>query len=181
MADSPKYSRILPITQVVITAILTFWSDRVDWILIDNSRRAPGRFARADLIAIQAKNIWRGVNAPTFPLCFAGLSKYQLLGFGVGELMYFAAVALLWFYVGRFFDRRTDSTPPEPVRIGGRKKVSFVLVIAWGLFLLVGNLWTIREQFELIVRPDVAIQRALFLLWSLILITVPAVKLARVR
>jgi hypothetical protein len=180
LANKPKYSRILPVVQVAITATLTFWADRIEWILIDNTRRAPGRFGRVDFIAIQAKNVWRGLNAPTFPFCFAGLSKYQILGFGVGELTYFAAVALLWFYVGRFFDWRAASVAPESPTFGMRRILFSILMIAWGLFLPFGNFWIVGRQFEVVMRPDLAIQSALFLIWSVVLIGVFARKLLRV-
>ena len=84
-----KFSILLSIVQVIITAVLTLWADRVDWMLLALSNRAPGPYVHVHLFVIEARLIWRGVNAPTFPLSRA---------FGVGEILYLAAVAVLWSY-----------------------------------------------------------------------------------
>jgi hypothetical protein len=95
--------------QVAITAVLTLWADRVDWLLVD-SKRIPGPFVH---VVLKLRLIWRGVNAPTCPLCLAGSSNHSILGFSAGELLYLAAVASLWYLVGRFLDRRRGLRPPQ--------------------------------------------------------------------
>src|SRR5215472_16355502 len=97
-----KLALVLPVAQVVITAILTLWADRVTWLL-GNSNRVPGPFTHLDLLVISLRLIWRGVNAPACPLCAANSN--------VGELLYLAAVAVLWYSVGRFLDHRRGLQP----------------------------------------------------------------------
>lgn len=81
-----KFSVLLPVVQVIITAVLTLWANRVDWMLLGLSHRAPGPYARVHLFVIEARVTWRGVNAPTFPL-----SRVS----GGSEVLYLAAVAVL--------------------------------------------------------------------------------------
>src|SRR5882672_2464805 len=40
-------------------------------MLLGLSNRAPGPYVHVHLMAIEARHIWSGINAPTFPFCFA--------------------------------------------------------------------------------------------------------------
>jgi hypothetical protein len=177
-----SFALVLPMVQVAITAVLGVWADRVDWILLANTSRAPGRFVHLDLIIIQARLIWRGINAPTFPLCLAGSSRRQILGIGVGEILYLAAVAVLWYWVGRFFDRRRGLEVPTSQGIKKRKTVCYFLMMAWGIFLLFVSLWTVRAEVlfarSYFFRIDAFVVAALFLAWSLILLILAGRRLA---
>jgi hypothetical protein len=167
---------------VAITAILGVWADRVDWILLANTSRAPGRFVHLDLIIIEARLIWRGINAPTFPLCLAGSSSRQIFGIGVGEVLYLAAVAVLWYWVGRFFDWRGGLEVPASQGIKKGKNVCYFLMMAWGIFLLFVSLWTVRAEVlfarSYFFRIDAFVIAALFLAWSLILLILAGRRLA---
>ena len=189
-----RLSIALPVAQVAITAVLTFWANRVDWIVFGESNRVPGRFARLDLVVIYARLLWRGVNAPTFPLCMMrGHPTRWTLGFGAGELLNLSAVAFLWYSVGRFFDRRRDLDVPNERQTKGRKRVISILLLAWGMFLLGVSLLGVRDSLRLFpgasplatlsfllhFRPYVLWDEALFLLWSLILIVFHGTALAR--
>jgi hypothetical protein len=177
-----SFALALPIVQVAITAVLGVWADRVDWILLANTSRAPGRFVHLDLIIIEARLIWRGINAPTYPLYLAGSSNRQILGFGVGEILYLAAVVVLWYWVGRFFDRRRGLEGPTSQRIKKLKTVCYVLMMAWGIFLLFVSLWTVRAEVSFarsyFFRIDAFVVAALFLAWSLILLILAGRRLA---
>jgi hypothetical protein len=170
----PNLALILPIVQVAITAVLGVWANRVDWILIANTSRAPGRFVHLDLIIIEARLIWRGINAPTFPLCLAGSSNRQILGIGVGEILYLAAVAVLWYWVGSFFDRRRGLEVPTRQGIKMPRTVCYFLMMAWGIFLLFMSLRIVRAEVffarSYFFRIDAFVVAALFLAWSLILL-----------
>jgi hypothetical protein len=180
-----RFSIVLPVTQVAITAILTFWANRVDWMVFGgDSNRVPGRFARVDLIVSYLRLFWRGVNAPTFPLCLFRGNPTSWMGLGAGGLLYLPAVALLWWFVGRFFDRRRGLGGPEERGTTARKRVISVLLLAWGMFLLAISILGIRDslrffpgashladiRFLIHFRPYVPWNAASFLLWSLILI-----------
>jgi hypothetical protein len=118
--------------------------------------------------------IWRGINAPAYPLCLAGSLSRQILGFGVGEILYLAAVAVLWYLVGRSFGRGRSLDGPMSQRIKVLKTVSYFLMMAWRIFLLFVSLWTIRAEFSFarsyFLRIDGFVVAALFLAWSLILL-----------
>jgi hypothetical protein len=141
----------------------------------------PGGFLYLHLRVIDARLIWRGVNAPTFPLCLAGLTGFQVLGFGVGEILYLAAVAILWYLVGRFIDRRAGLEVPTSRGIKALKIVSYFLLMAWGLFLLFGSLWAIRAELTFdrahFFRINI-LTEALFMAWSLILLIFAGRRLA---
>jgi hypothetical protein len=102
-------SRRLPITlciaQTAVTAVLTFWADRMERLLAD-SNRIPPHFVKLHLAVLSLREIWRGINAPTVPLNFAGLKPFQLLGLSVPEILYLIAVAALWYLVGHFWEQR---------------------------------------------------------------------------
>jgi hypothetical protein len=168
---------VLPIVQVAITAVLEVWADRVDWILLADTSRTPGRFLYLDLSVIEARMIWRGINAPAYPLCLAGSLTRQIWGPGVGEMgeiLYLAPVAVLWYLVGRFFGRGRSLDVPTSQRIKVLKTMSYFLMMAWGIFLLFVSLWTIRAELSFarsyFLRIDAFVVAALFLAWSLILL-----------
>src|ERR1017187_8929142 len=93
-----KLSVLLPFAQVATTATFTWWADRVDWMVFGESNRVPGPFFRLNVFVVYLRQIWRGFNAPALPFSFAGYDAAQLrlAGFGLGEIMYFAVVAVVW-------------------------------------------------------------------------------------
>ena len=177
-----RFSLALPIVQVAITAVLTLWADRVDWLLI-GSNRVPGPFVHVNLLVLTLRPIWRGVNAPTWPLCLAGSSNNSMLGFSARELLYLAAVAVLWYLVGRFLDRRRGLQSQGSRQISLRKSVLSVCMTAWGIALLSVSVLSLDSIFPVtfsgtrLIRPENVVICALFLLWSFLLITIPGHKL----
>jgi hypothetical protein len=180
-----KFSLLLPIVQVIITAVLTLWADRVDWMLLGLSNRAPGPYVHVHLMAVEARHIWSGINAPTFPFCFATGVPLPALGMGVGEILYLVAVSLQWYLVGSYFDQRRGLAVPG-ISCAKTSRTTFrLLLVGWGTLLLLWNVSTIGNAFPVLFlggrlfRPDVVIVRTLFLLWSAILVVFPALKLAQ--
>jgi hypothetical protein len=171
-----RLSLLLPIVQSVITAVLTIWADRVDWLLLGGGTRFPPPFVRLHLLVIDLRRIWRGINSPTFPLNLSGLSEFRILGLGVGEILYLAAVVLLWYWVGRFFDRRRGLEIAPVQTAQWRKAVLAVLTLGGGVFLFIIGILLIPEAFPVtfafgrIVRPTMLIADGLHFLWSLILV-----------
>jgi hypothetical protein len=155
-------------------------------MLLSSTNRIPGPFVHIHLMAIEARYIWSGVNAPTFPFCLVTGVWPPVLRLAVGEILYLIAVALLWYRVGAYFDQSSDSAVPAIPPAGtSRKTISRFLLVGWGLLLLFGNVWTISDAFPVLFlggrlfRPDVVIVRTLFLLWSAVLIVFPGLKLAQ--
>jgi hypothetical protein len=162
-------SRRLPIAlsvaQTVATAVLTFWADRMDWLL-GESRRIPPHFAKLHLAVLELRQIWRGINAPTFPFNFAGLKPFQLLGLSVPEILYLIAVAVLWYLVGYFCEQRKMQT----------SRVVAIAISLWGAILLLLSIVQMPEAFPWtfafgrIFQPNRFLNALLYAVWSLILI-----------
>jgi hypothetical protein len=184
VARKNKLSVILPTVQVVITATLVLWAGQVDWVLL-GGKRAPEPFGRLYLFVIEARTIWRGVNAPAF--LATGLAQflpnYRVVGFGADDFLYIPAVAVLWYLVGRLLDRRRSSMAAPSPRITTAKAAAFLALMAIGGLLLVTSLWTIRRELSFarsyFLRIDGFIVATLFLVWSLILLIFPGRRLAR--
>jgi hypothetical protein len=192
VATKFKLSVVLPIAQLIITAILTYWADRVDWIVFGESNRIPGPFHRIHIFVVYLRLVWRGVNAPALPFSFAGYAgrSYQILGFGLGELLYFAAVAIVWRIVGRYIERQRGVRVPE--RQGRRARMLTILGMAWGILLLGIAIISIHESLRLFrdaslfanllfllhFRLYLPLTQFLFLLWSFAVIAINGATLA---
>lgn len=174
-----RLSRILPMIQVAITATLTIWADRVDLLHL---YRLPPTLAHVHVFIFDLRRMWRGVNAPTFPLYVAtGPSRLQILGLTVGEILYLVAVAILWYLVGRLFDRwrgvRQDG-------VSNRRRIfTSSLILVWAGFLLVCGILLFSNFFPAtfdsgrVVRTDALVTYVLHILWALALITFSVWKL----
>jgi hypothetical protein len=162
-------SRKLPIAlcaaQTVMTAILTFWADRMEWLLAD-SNRIPPHFVRLHLAVLDLREIWRGLNAPTVPFNFAGLKPFQLLGLSLPEILYLIAVAALWYLVGHFREQRQMQV----------NRILAVAILIWGTVLFFLAIVLTREAFPWmfafgsLFRPIKLLNALLYAAWSVILI-----------
>ena len=150
----------LCVAQTTVTAILTFWADRMEWMRGDSNRILP-RFARVHLAVLDLRNTWRSVNAPTFPLNFSGYKSFHVLGLSVGEILYLVAVAVLWYLVGYFRQQR---------KMHKRRAVS-IAVLLWGMILLCLSIALIPAAFPwtffLLLR---LLNALLYAVWALVLI-----------
>ena len=124
----------LCVAQSTVTATLTFWADRMEWLRGDSNRRLP-HFARLHYAVLDVRNTWRSINAPTFPLNFSGYKSFHVLGLSVGEILYLVAVAVLWYLVGYFHEQR---------KMQKRRSVS-IAVLVWGVILLCLFITLMRE------------------------------------
>jgi hypothetical protein len=117
----------LPITlclaQTTVTAILTFWADKMSWMYAFCPNCRIPRFARLHLAIVLIRQTWSSINAPTFPLNYSDL--HSVPGMGAGEILYYIAVAVLWYLVGYFHEQRKL-----------RSRVVSVAILIWGLILL---------------------------------------------
>lgn len=159
--------------QTAVTAVLTLWADRVDWLLGD-SNRIPPPFLKVHLLVIELRQVWRGVNAPTFPLNFAGQKRFQILGLSIPEILYLLAVAVLWFSVGHFLAQRKGRIVSTGPSTTPGKRISIAIVI-WGTMLFLFALIQIREAFPWgfnfrIFKPTALLNVPLYALWSVVLI-----------
>jgi hypothetical protein len=135
----------LSVIQTAVTAVLTLWADRTDWLLGD-SNRIPPTFLRLHMLVIELRRVWRGVNAPTLPFNFAGQKRFQMLGLSVPEVLYLFAVAALWFLVG-YFREQAKERKANPSQNTGHSKTIAVATLVWGVVLFLFALLQIREAF----------------------------------
>ncbi len=162
-------SRRLPITlcaaQTAATAVLTFWAGRMEWLRGD-SRRIPPHFVKLHLAVLDLREIWRGINAPTVPFNFAGLKPFQLLGLSVPEILYLMAVAVLWYVVGYFGERRQMQ----------KSRFVSIAILLWGVILLLLTIVQMPEAFPWtfafgrIFRLNRFLNALLYAVWALIMI-----------
>jgi hypothetical protein len=124
----------LCVAQTTVTALITFWADRMEWLRGDSTSLLP-LFARLHYAILDFRETWRSINAPTFPFNFFGSKDFHVLGIGAKEIPYLVAVAVLWYLVGYFHERE-----------GMRKRRSIsIAVLVWGLILLCLFMAMIRE------------------------------------
>lgn len=163
--------------QLLITAILTFWADRVDWLKLGENSRIPPPHLKVHMAVIGLREIWRAINAPLFPMNQFGPKPFSILGFGLFELIYIFSVALLWYYVGRAYEGgRSDISPRRRRALGW-------FFVAWGIvMLLLAGLqlpaafpWTFA--YGRIFQPVGLFIVASYLAWSTVLIVSGAKKL----
>jgi hypothetical protein len=157
---SRKQPIALCVAQTAATAILTFWADRMEWLRGD-SNRIPPHFVKLHLAVLDLREIWRGINAPTVPLNFAGFERFHVLGLSAGEILYLIAVAVLWYLVGYFCEQR---------KMQKRRAVS-IAVLLWGMILLCLSIALIPDAFPwTFFLPLRLLNASLYEVWALILI-----------
>jgi hypothetical protein len=165
VVPSRKLPIALCVAQTAATAILTFWADRMEWLLGD-SNRIPPHFVKLHLAVLDLRELWRGINAPTFPFNFAGLKPFKLLGLSVPEILYLITVAVLWYLVGYFREQRKMQ----------KNRVVAIAILMWGVILLLLSIVQMPEAFPWtfafgrIFRPNRFLNPLLYTVWSLILI-----------
>ncbi len=168
-----RFSLALGAVQTAVTAVLTLWADRVDWLLGD-SNRVPPPFLKVHMLVIELRRVWRGVNAPTLPFNFAGQKRFQILGLSVPEILYLFAVAALWFLLG-YFRERAKERNANPWQSTGPNKTIAVAILVWGVVLFLFALLQIREAFPLgftfgrTFNLIAFLNVALYALWSVLL------------
>jgi hypothetical protein len=170
-----KLSIALCIIQTVLTAFLTLWADRVEWLLGD-STRTPPRFLKVHLAVIELRQIWRGVNAPTFPVNLAGRKPFQVLGLSMPEILYLVAVAALWYLVGHFREQRKMRNDNTSGRAHPWTRIVAVAILIWGAILFALSVLQMPDAFPWtfaygrIFSPIALVTALLYGVWSLVLI-----------
>src|SRR5258706_14832290 len=91
--------------------------------------RVPGRYAVIHLFVLALREMWTGVNAPTYPLAL-------LFDIETGKFLHLCAVAVFLYFVGAYFQRSSGAGIPEKksgkvVGTGGTRIFS-----VWGMILL---------------------------------------------
>lgn len=174
MAHQRRLPIALCILQTTVTSLLTFWADRMDWLLGD-SNRIPPRFVQVHLAAIELRQVWRGVNAPTFPFNLAGQRHFQSLGLSIPEILYLTAVAVLWYLCGVWAANKNGEPSPHPTPYQTSRIVALAILF-WGVILFVLSILQVPQAFPWtfafgkIFRPIPLIVAVLYAIWAIVLI-----------
>lgn len=168
-----RFPLALGVLQTAITAVLTLWADRVDWLLGD-SNRVPPSFLKVHMLVIELRQVWRGVNAPTLPFNFAGQKRFQILGLSVPEILYLVAVAALWFLVG-YFRELAKQRNANSLQSTGPSKTIAAAILVWGVVLFLFALLQIHEAFPWgftfrIFKLSAFLDVFLYALWAALLL-----------
>jgi hypothetical protein len=172
-----RLSLILPIAQVALAIFLLGPSDR------------PGVQQRWDtLYGRTAKLVCAGINAPAtifigFARMFDRVDHPQPTVFGLSlEFVFFLlGIGLLWYFVGRFLDQKL--LPTDRPRVWSRNEFIFIggAFAVYGLVLLSFGLQGFLTPWQWNNYWGNAAHAVLLVIWALVLLAIPAVKLVRLR
>jgi hypothetical protein len=90
----------------------------------------------------------------------------------VGEFLYLAAVAILWYLIGRFLDHRRGLQLGASYESQKRKTVVAVLTLGWGMALLALGMVESEGQVSASFRVEARIICALFFSWGFLLVAI---------
>jgi hypothetical protein len=95
----------------------------------------------------------------------------QGLAFLLDTFLYLLGVGLLWYHVGRQFDRFVSGTPPYRWRIPVLGILFYLLVVLWGLKLFsLGDACFYTSDSQNYHSPADTTNGVILLIWSVILI-----------
>jgi hypothetical protein len=164
----------LPIAFLALSAMELTWANRLDTLIL------PFHSYIGSI-----RSLWYALNAPTlFFLAIAihyapiRLSQnFPHIWMDIG--LFLAGGVILWFCIGRILDRRKQNTPAKVPTKGTRAAQVFVLL--WGIYVCRQGLQAV-SAVDYLGRhvPGSVLDGALVLLWSAILIILPARSLRRV-
>jgi hypothetical protein len=121
------------------------------------------------------RQVWRGVNAPTFPFNLAGQRHFQLLGLSIGEILYLMGVAVLWYLCGILAAGKKSEPSPNPSSYHTNRIVALAILF-WGVILFVLSILQVPQAFPWtfafgrIFRPIPLIVATLYAIWGIVLI-----------
>jgi hypothetical protein len=166
-----RFSFILPVLQLSLALALWEWEGRLHL-----RHLGPGQYSAGPHVCF-------GIDAPAIFLRFVVFPftrdhpfwpQVSAFGYGLEDLSFFLGVVILWFLIGRWFDRwRLNKDWLEP-KMTVRGVLVGLWLIALGLFMGIGLL---LEGVEGLRRPfnwgdywGTIIESTLFLVWSVVLI-----------
>ncbi len=166
--------------QLPLAIALWEWGDR-----LFRPHLSPGRFSPGQLVCY-------GINAPAiflrlivFPFTRGHPYWPQLfvLGHGLEDLSFFLGVAILWFLIGKWLDRRRLHKERSERRMTARELLIGVLLVALGLFMGLGFLYWgadgLRNPYKGGDYWATVISSIFFLAWSFALILVVGKRIAK--
>lgn len=182
----------LPVAQL-LTGILAFYLDhQFSWVFFSDYEGPPTHrtlvFAEQDLLA---KVLCMGISAPALLFCFIGTlptesrlytQPLSVVGFNLGEILFFLGVVVLWYFIGRAIERHWLSKSPNHKGLTILDFCALLSLMVWGLVLFATDIWFLRYVSHLeggwtlnsfVDFPRVAVM-SLALIWSMLLVVLPA-------
>jgi hypothetical protein len=131
--------------------------------------------------------ICTGFNAPARLLLTAMSLFFQrvdhapptIFGLGLDYVLFLIGVIALWFLVGSVLDQRRSSPEPRRVWSGAKLFLVGVPLSLMGALFLYASVSGCIDRWRFNNQTGNLLQSILFLLWSLILLGVPATSLCR--
>lgn len=184
----------LPVAQLMIGIIAFCANHQFSWVFFSDYKGPPTRRTLVlAKLALFAKVFCMGVSAPALlffgPLAAEsrpGTQPLSVVGFNMGEILFFLGVVVLWFSIGRAIERHWSCKPSNHM-LSLPDRCALVLLVVWGLVLLATDIWFLRDlsfsnsgwppnSFLDFPRTTVV---SMALIWSMLLIVLPARILGR--
>jgi hypothetical protein len=170
---------ILPLLQFLLALSLLHWGSRIE---VEVWRRM-----RYDTLYLSTPTlICTGINAPARLLArmsflFERVDQPPptLFGLGLDTVFFFTGIFALWFLVGHMLDKRRLPHGSRPVWSVARFLLAGVPLSIMGALFLLASISGFMAGWRFNNKTGNLFQSALFLLWSLVLLGVPATNLFR--
>jgi hypothetical protein len=182
----------LPVAQLVI-GIIAFYADhQFSWVFLSDYKGPPTHrtlvFAE---LALFAKVFCTGVSASALLFWFFGAfaaesrlntQPLSVVGFNLGEILFFLGVVVLWYSIGRAIERHWSCKSSNHKGLSISDRCALTLLMVWGLVLLATDIWFLRyvslskggwTSNSFLDFPRIAVM-SIALIWSMLLIVLPA-------
>jgi hypothetical protein len=174
-----RLSIFLPATQIPVALML--WECQFHLLPLTHSHFSAGPLicyginAPALFLRLAVFPYTRG-NHPSWP-------QPTLFGFGLEEFSFFLGIAILWYLIGKWLDKRALNEPKETLKTNRELMIGVFLAVAGLLMsttLLIEGTSGLRIPFKWGDYWGSIIESVLFLVWSIVLFSASGVKVMRV-
>jgi hypothetical protein len=170
---------ILPILMACTFVVVIRWQRHVD-VQLPPKREYPS--------VSSVTSAYLGLNAPAvlfeaackviLPIDRLNQPPSSLFGIGIGQLLFFAGVVVLWFTVGLSLDHRSDRQTSAHTKMTVWRMVGAWLLLIFAIVLFGGAVFLMKHRPSGSPVGDI-LQAILWLGWSLLLTCVSGTKILR--
>jgi|ERR1700688_140185 len=170
MLGKRRFALFLPILLVLLSAVMTEWGESIQL-----------RFGLLNSHVGSLRYLCEALNAPALVFRYAERLISPLsqgLAFLIDTLLDLLGVALLWYYVGRQFDRFVAGAPPYRWRIPVLGFLFYLFLVLWGLKLFfLGDAHFYTSDSQNYHNPSDTTNGVILIAWSMVLIIFGAWKI----
>jgi hypothetical protein len=170
-----RFSLVLPLAQLLLAVTMREWARRGHWPKALDTLYFP----TADLVS-------KGINGPATLFKILELPFYlkdywprSILGLTPEELLFFVGVVVTWYLVGRALDRYIYSKGSGLTRLTVGQVTTSLLSVLLGIFMFLGTLTCFSNPDQQNNPIGYSALGILLLVWSVFLVGVPTLRLAR--